>query len=559
MLKRLTLQNDSQDYCLKVLWIEDELPEDIPSNLSRHFNIWRAWEPEDIRGTLRQDLNEIYSQLGEAKSYSLPCLPVDGFLADFNLLGAGKTAESRVIDQAEMKPYPDPPSIKNIIKTSESDSTRPSGRNPTTLPRGAEAAGLTAAVLTALNFDYHPAVIVPYTAYQEQLSRQRALIRLLVPVSLVISQKSELDLGKKSLEKKLQQFAEDYRNNLPIWASQDIVSLPSGEAERLRSLAESRFDKKTKQVMWEDQDCLIIDTRYGLRQILCGSLWYRFDSKGPSLAEVIDWLDKMPIPTDVYSAAVRLANEYWLYSETDTSRYRYTLSRLIRSLKTAALSGDLSSIQARIALLCRLFDVDYATALESPSRVKMAKDKFVPHLLVSGASREVKRLAVFMLLVMEYAARWASTQHETDSLWKLSRIVDYQVNRTDDSPIRTFDELNVEHINGVDLEMLKELGYGSASIKQGELLIHRLEVCDADMAQRLDPLPESLLTTEENFSGGRIYQRLKDIDIDLDALIANTKKAGIRDDERREVQLFALSIDYRPAEEWPEWLKRNYI
>lgn len=562
MLELLTPQNERPEQCLKVVWIEDKQSEMLssPSTLSRYFAIWRAWEPDDIAVTLRQDLPKIYSQRRKAKIYNLPCLPADGFLADFNLLGAGKAAKSRILNEADIKPIPDPPSAKNVTeKPRAASAVELNDFNP--LAREAEAAGLTAAVLTALNFDYHPAVIVPYTAYQEQLSRQRALIRLLVPISLVISQKSELDLGKESLEEKLQQFADDYRNNLAVWASQDIVSVPSGEVQRLRSLAESRVEKNTEQVMWHNDDFIVIDGVYGRRRISCGSLWYRIDGTGPSLADVNDWLNKMPVPSAVYSAAVKLADEYWGYSETETSRYRYTLSRLIRSLKIASPSES-TTIESYIKAFCDLVGINPKMALESPSSVRINKDKCVPHLLVSGAPREVRRLAVFMLLAMEYAARWASTQNETDELWKFRRIIDYKIEGVNDSPIKTFDEINVGNINGLNMEMLTQfmddLGYGALGIQKGELLLHRVQVSESDMAQRLDPVPEQLLTTEERFSGERLYQRLKDIGIDLGALIANREEDGIEPDERREVQYFARDIGYPPSE-WPEWMRKNYV
>jgi hypothetical protein len=220
------------------------------------------------------------------------------------------------------------------------------------------------------------------------------------------------------------------------------------------------------------------------------------------------------------------------------------------------------SAEDDVKLLCDTFGVDFDAAINSPGTVKMGANKYVPHLLSSGESREVNRLAVFMLLTMEYAGRWASTQDETDDLWKLRRIVSVMDEGMADRPLKTFDEIDVESINGVDMarlrQLMSELGYSGLAIENGELLLHRLTVRDEDMAQRLDPLPEKLLTTEEDFSGERIFVGLKRHGINLKALIANTDDGGIEPDERREVQYFALDIGYPPSD-WPEWLRKNYL
>lgn len=551
MLRELTQKRTANDHRLKVLWIEDKLPASLSSTLSRYFTVWRAWRPDEISQRLREELVAIYLQRGEARAYNMGCLPFDGFLADFNLMGAGLDAESRVDSEEDNDSIPYP---NEEVESGLSD-----------LAQGAEAAGLTAAILTALNFDSHPAVVVPYTAYQEQLSRQRALILLLAPASLVISKGSELDRGKESdLGPKLQQFADDYRNQLPRWASHDVVSIPSGERQRVEVLAKERAygNEEAEKVKWDDLDYIVVDTLYGRRRISCGSLWYRFDGSDPSLAEVNKWLEQMPIPTAVYSAAVRLAEDYWRYSETDASRYRYMLSRLIRSVKAAKPGSYEATTRSNIKLLCNAFGVDFDAAMDSPSSVTVAERKCIPQLLISDETKEVKRLAVFILLIMEYAGRWASTQNEADLLWKLSRVVDFKDEGMEDRPIRRFDEIDLDNKDGLDMETLRtvvtDLGYDGLVIDKGELLLHRVQVRDSDMAQRLDPLPEQLLTTEEKFSGERVYQQLKRIGIDLAALIANTEGGGIEPDERREVQYFALDIGFPPSN-WPEWLRRNYL
>lgn len=549
MLRCLTEETIPHDYRLKVLWIEDKLPAKISSALSRHFTVWRAWRPDEVSYKLKKQLAEIYLQRGEAKAYRLPDFPFDGFLSDFNLIGAGLDAESRLESDSEDE--------------SRAASDEEINQELGDLAKEAEAAGLSAAVLTALNFDSHPAVVVPYTAYQEQLSKQRAIILLLAPPSLVISKVSELDLGKESLESKLQQFSEDYRINLTLWAGNNVVSIPSGERQRLLDLAKARThgSNEESQVKWEVGDHIVVDTIYGRRRLSCGSLWYRFDGGTPSFTEVEEWINKIPVPKAVYSAAVRLASEYWQYSETEISRYRYTLSRLIRSLG-AASGVTAENTKTDVKLLCELLGINFESAISSPEIVKMGQNKFVEHLLSSGETKEVMRLAVFMLLTMEYAARWASVQEETDDLWKLRRIIDVVDQGMADRPLKTFDEINVDKINGIDMVRLKqvmdELGYSGLAVEKGELLLHRLTVRDEDMAQRLDPIPEKLLTTEQDFSGERVFVGLRRNGINLKALIANTDAGGIQPDERKEVQQFARDIGYPPSD-WPEWLRKNYV
>lgn len=561
MLTLLTTPWKDQDYRLKILWIEDKIEKlPAPEVISQYFIVWRARRPDEIADKLKQELDYIGDQHGNAKMYDLPCLPFDGFLADFDLTGASKDAESRLITEAEADVMIDPTEGLDVTFKESGFASDP-GEELRELAKDAEAAGLTAAILTALNFDDHPSVILPYTAFPEQLSRQRALIRLLAPLSIVISRISELDLGKEISEIKLQQFVEEYRNNLQVWASAGVISILSGERQRLQGIAQSRaYGSDQSLVKWTDHDFIVMDTIFGRRCISCKSLWYRFDDADPSLAEVNNWLATFPIPTTVYSEAVNLANLYWVYSETEESKYRYILSRLLRSLETEQSKASLEVARSQIKELCTRFKVDFQKAIESPTEVTMSFGEYVPNLLEYEKDRNVLRLAAFMLLTMEYAARYAALQDETDPLSKLRRIIRHKDNRLEEMKVPfskiDIDNLIEEHLNITAL--MADLGYNAFSVEKGELLLERATVHDYDMAQRLDPIPKQLLTTEQKFSGERIYQALKrKLGIDIKAIINGQEKGEIEPDERRELQRFALDIDF-PFSDWPEWLRKNY-
>jgi hypothetical protein len=407
-------------------------------------------------------------------------------------------------------------------------------------------------------------VVVPYTGRPEQLSSQRALIRMLSPMSLVISQASELDLGKVSIEIKLQQFTDDYRETIINWASQDVMSIPSYEGKRLMKLARTRDygEDGKKRVKWQDEDYIVIDTLYGRRAVSCASLWFRVDGEDPLLSEVDSWLKRIPVPSDVYAAAVKLADQYWMFSETDDSKYRYILSRLLRSLESVPPGPEAESIKASIKPLCRAFDVNFEEALAAPKKIVMSSSRCVPHLLNTSDNKDVLRLAVFMLLTKEYAARWASTRDKTDILWQLERIIGYKDAGMEDRPSMPFDEIDTERINGIDLAQLgrimSKVGFIGVKMENGEILLEREPVRDSDMAQRLDPLPEQLLTNEQSFSDSRIAQALRrKCGIDLKALITNSDQAVIEPRERKDCQDYALSMDFPPCD-WPAWLRKNY-
>jgi hypothetical protein len=559
-MKPLIEPKEGPDSRLKVLWIEDKQPAKLSQRtltlLSRCFAIWRAWAPHEVASSLKDSLQVINSKYAEAESYTFPALPMDGYLADFDLSGGGEGGNGESSDTDYVMPDPDEGVDVTLAPGEGSGDVSLSE-----LALKAEAAGLTSAVLTALNFFSHPTVIVPYTGHPKQLSFQRALIRLLAPTSLVISQGSELDRGKISLEAKLQDFAQEYRHNLPIWARQ-VVSIPTIEKNRLRELVISRAygPPNRQQVRWDDGDAIAVDTLYGRRQISCVSLWFRVDGVDPSLTEVNKWLDEIPTPSSVYSAAVRLANEYWKLSETNASRYRYTLSRLIRLRPSIVSSKESQRIDSTIQALCALCGLDYDVVMESPNDVKMRHGQFVPQLLVSEAAGEVKRLAVFMLLTMEYAARWRSVQTPTDALWRLSRIIEYDASMLPESALIPFKEIDIEKLGRIDMDRLdtmEDIGFEGVRIEGGSYIVKRSPVQDHDMAQRLDPLPEQLFTAEHDFSAGRVGRKLGRIDIDINALIADEKRV-MTVEEIKDVQYFALDIGY-PRKDWPEWLRKNVL
>ena len=563
MLRELTSKKAEHDYRLKVLWIEDDQAVRLLhlKTISRYFKIWRARTPEKVADRVRLDFKDAFYMRADPGTYDLPCLPVDGFLADFDLSAAAEDAPTREIedDDKSVHDLNDEETTDYVEDDEGTDETTPEARSAA---RDAEAAGLTTAVLTALNFEGHPSVIVPYTGRQEQLSSQRALIRLLAPSSIIISDGSELDLGKVTVAAKLQQFAIDYREALLRWAGNNIISIPSKERTRLKELAARRAsgEKGELRMCWDDDDIIVIDTSYGRRGLSCAALWYRVDGQAPTLAEVSAWIEKIPTPGPVYAEAVELAARYWSYSRTDQSRYRYILSRLLRERMATVPSSWATTKDDDIRMLCDLCGVSFEDAVQTPEAVKLASGKFVQHLFDSGARREVIRLAVFMLLTLEYAARWAAVQRKAGPLWEFRHPFDYKDDGMEDRAPVTFAEIEAKELAGIDLTQFSAtvvpLGFDSISFKDGEILLERERVRDSDMAQRLDPLPEQLLTTEQKFSGERIFQRLKSNGIKLKELITGIDGWGPEPHELREVQYYAKEIDF-PPNAWPEWLRKK--
>lgn len=570
MLRELTSKKPENDHRLKVLWIEDDLAvrQLNLKTISRYFKIWRARTPDNVADRLKPDFEAAFYQRAEPRTYNLPCLPVDGFLADFDLAAAADDAPSRELDDGDdtgsVHELDDEELAEFTEEEDETEETTPEARAATrgAEAREAEAAGLTTAVLTALNFEGHPAVIVPYTGRQEQLSSQRALIRLLSPPSIIISDGSELDLGKASFTAKLQQFAIDYREAILRWAHDNVISIPSEERSRLKELLEHRTSGEGEElrVAWEDDDIIIVDTSYGRRGLSCAALWYRVDRQAPTLAEVHAWIERIPTPGPIYAEAVELSSRYWFYSQTDLSKYRYILSRLLRERMSAAPGSWAETNDVDIKLLCDTCGVNFEDAVKSPGTVMMESGKFVEQIFDSGAPKEVLRLAVFMLLTREYAARWVASQEETDPLWKLEHLFDYKVEEMEDTPAIPFNTSGFEELTGIDPTRLNEimtrLGYVGISVKDGELLLEREPVRDSDMAQRLDPLPEQLLTTEQKFSGERVYRRLKDNGIKLKELITGSEGWGPEPHELRDVQYYARDIRF-PPDAWPGWLRKK--
>jgi hypothetical protein len=249
----------------------------------------------------------------------------------------------------------------------------------------------------------------------------------------------------------------------------------------------------------------------------------------------------------VYSEAVQLAKEYWELSASDNSSDRYTLSRLIRELNST--TEDLEAKKAEIKLRCDRFGINFKEAIQSPSRVKISKDKSVPHLLKLKRSNEVIRLAVFMLLVKEYAAHWIAFQ-DIDNLFSILARVKDAAGNLDEIDFESDDE----DMNEL-LKIVKELGLDQWTME--EILKRRRAVHDYDMVQRLEPLPEKLLTDEGLDPAGRLYPRLTGKGINLDSII-NDEDATIEPDERQAVQYFALEMGF-PQSEWAEWLRKNYV
>ena len=435
MLK--TLDDQDAGTRLKVLWIEDDsgviatsVREEIAEILPC-FKIWIAREPFDIADALRANKESVKSALWVGDEYNHPGFPFDGYLADYNLGSAGTPTARRLDTRKEadvvsglQDDYEEiPPENWEQLLTTGEGSLRD-------LARDAEAAGLTSAVLSALNFEGHPAVVIPYTAYPEQLSQQRAFLMLLSPDPVFVQHGLEQDLSKEVLVKKLGPLAEAYRTNLVTWAEQGVVYVPYDERKRLLGLLPARGEESTdeRRVQWRDEDYLVVQTVYGRRRLSCASLWFHGHDAPPRYEEVEQWIERFPLPRPAYRQAMELACKYFQLGLTEESMDRYDLSRLIRQLrvhrqslvkaskkdtpsravaKGSLTEGQVAQAEEMIEVLCRPIGIDPNEALERPEDVKVLDQDWVePHMLSrQEVEEDVARLAVHMIVLLAIAGR----------------------------------------------------------------------------------------------------------------------------------------------------------
>src|SRR5205814_573853 len=130
----------------------------------------------DVADGMNADRDLVRSRQEHPMSYDLVRFPFDGFLADFNLQRGVKHQPQP--STSLITPFPGPGEGKVISNEMRGESRAESPEDLATL---AQAAGLSTAVLAALNFEAHPAVVIPYTGYPEHVANQSALIRLLAP------------------------------------------------------------------------------------------------------------------------------------------------------------------------------------------------------------------------------------------------------------------------------------------------------------------------------------------------------------------------------------------
>jgi hypothetical protein len=80
MLTLLTNDNQLTPNTLKVVWIEDQQFTTLDESdlISKYFTIYRAYRPDHVSKQIKEEIDKIYSERGNAKNYGLPCLPADG-------------------------------------------------------------------------------------------------------------------------------------------------------------------------------------------------------------------------------------------------------------------------------------------------------------------------------------------------------------------------------------------------------------------------------------------------------------------------------------------------
>jgi len=581
---------------LKVLWIEDNIKvirtaiRDEIADVAPYFKIWVALEPYDIKAGLLGLKETAKCALWVGDEYNNPVFPLDGYLADYNLGSSGTPTERRLDLREEVDEISGLLDYSEEIPPEEIDQLATGEMELRDLAKGAQAAGLTSAVLTALNFEGHPAVVIPYTAYPaDQLTHQRAILMLLTPDSVFVQHGKEKDLAKEPIMKKLKPLAEVYRTNLVTWAEEGVVQIPYGERNRLLDLLSKRCEDSGdgRRVRWRSEDDLAVQTAYGRRQLSCASLWFHGHDAPPRYDEVSAWVERFPVPRPAFRQATELACKYFQLGVTEKSMDRYELSRLIRQLRVhnqnlakaskkdvpsrtvargSLTDGQVAQVEELIEVLCQQMGVNPKEALERPEDFKLLNQGWVkPHMLSrSEADDDVARLAVHMVVLLAIAGRTHRNRefigtYQPDLQGLLDDIAEGRPPR--------FVSPEGKDVTGGDIDPWSNLGLmlsliGIEKIRISEdkkkyLVPERPPLEPKDIIPYLDPLPEQLLTADEDIASGRIGVKLRRMEpsISLVDLLAGTG-ANISPVERCDLRAFASEIYGFPMRHWPEWLKR---
>ena len=580
------------NFRVKVLWFEDKGPIGISQNLKSFVQVTRAWIPEAAEELLATEREQV-AQAVHSPVYRLAECPHDIYIADHFLF------------EAPTNDYGQP-----------------------TPARLAEAAGLTASVMMALSFPAHPATVIPYTAYEERVRNQRDLIRRFCPKFINIRWDDKFGKMQSDFALLLVEALRAHREYLPVAAAAGYIHLRSEERERLNRELTSIVKSGRRLGKLR----MSLETNWGSREILLGGLWpdlaLSLDPlSGLECEQLLVWLDSFCVGGLDEQIAAQFARAYFWMSVSSRSEARYRLSHRLR-MGVEANDRDVSGLCERIGLpegkvfeyaelvsrlriMERKLDViragrgqdlgarevelvveSLAVHREEAARVssllRLPYGWSVKHLLnaMRGFGDQIKRLAVFFLLLHEEARRWAFREALLEEMPGLKTLVQgwYKAYKRH-IPELSGDKIVLRMAQAVqglesaqrldeDVKGGEEGGVGdiaegliACGIPEGEvqdffdLLGHPITVVmmtplTVDWVPRLlDPIPEQIDTADADVTAGRIGVALKRIGIgDIGALLAPGGGGQIRREEREALRRFAMDLGF-PRSKWPAWMK----
>jgi CheY-like chemotaxis protein len=287
---------------LKILWIEDKPNENISNVVKRSleqrgFRIEVTTSPEEV-AKLYRDARERASRAKGSLLYQLEGAPFDIVIADLKLDERYGGVESGA------------------------------ARAPT--------AGLTTAVLAALNCPDHPAAIVPYSAYDDQFGFQYQLLSLLAPSTIQMLHDERINKSRE-LDVLVSAAVRTFREEAIYRALQEAtVAVDMSEIDRLRV-------QSSRDANLDEDEAVALRTPWGLRDIALKALFADAGSARGDVpcAALREWLDHIAVanisPEDTY--ARYLADLFWRVANSGLSGFRYYIARRLgRGEKVEALS-----------------------------------------------------------------------------------------------------------------------------------------------------------------------------------------------------------------------------
>jgi hypothetical protein len=537
------------DSRIKVIWLEDKIELDIALQAQSYVHVTRLKVPEAAERLLELTRADSFAtQRGPV--YTLAGPPHDVYIADHRL------------DEAPTNEVGLP-----------------------TLARQAEAAGLTTAILMALNFPAHPATVSPYTAHEEQIRSQRDLLQRLIPKNINVTWTNNVSKLELGTEKVLNDALKAHRDFMPIAAGWGTLHLRVPERERVRSEIDECLEKRQS---WPEFRQITLETKWGARRILLGALWpeiFEHEEDEPLAealhAKVVAWLDGFPTPTHEEKTAGKLAWEYFQLRTSERSQMRYEFADLVRE-GTDLLDGTdnakrLRELSGQIGL--DIQGVRVAVQAEKEGGVApelvIPPDWTKPHLFATAKEmhlpRSTRRLAVLFLFVYEAAMRaslhdYFASDAEESSNGKTRSSPRFDIN----AAAKCHEGLKVIQLGGdvgwaekrANKEFLRKLYEDHDAMERWNIYSRMVPVWNLTLPMTtryvprlLDPLPKKAGTCDADFGPSHLGKALYRIGFkDIGALLAPGNEAQLSQAERTAMQRFARDLAFEEAM-WPQWMR----